>query len=45
MNEGQGQSDQLEGIYVRIVMSKYEDIPLTNNDVITQAEIEQNSII
>ena len=31
MNEGQGQSRQLEGIPLKIGMSKYEDNPMTND--------------
>ena len=41
INEGQCQSGQLEGISLRLVISKYEGNPLTNNTVIAQIRRNQ----
>ena len=38
LNKGQGQPGRLEGISLSIVMSKYEDNPLTYNNVIQKQQ-------
>ena len=38
MNEGHGQSGQLEGIFLSIDTSKHEDNLLTNNQAFSLAE-------